>query len=155
MLELTVYDEDPNKKVEFLGKVGVPLLKIRNGEKRWYALKDRKLQHRAKGQILLEMEVVWNPVSVLFCMVLDRVWDLMGSGLQVRASIRTFNPKEEKYMSHENRFKRQTFMRNVMRVKNFAMAAMDVGAFIQSCFSWDSPPRSVLAFLVSTREAVF
>lgn len=27
-LELTVYDEDPNKKVEFLGKVAIPLLKV-------------------------------------------------------------------------------------------------------------------------------
>lgn len=27
-LEITVYDEDPNKKVEFLGKVAIPLLKV-------------------------------------------------------------------------------------------------------------------------------
>lgn len=34
-LELTIYDEDPNKKMEFMGKVAVPLLNIRNNEKRW------------------------------------------------------------------------------------------------------------------------
>ena len=28
VLEVTVYDEDQNKKVEFLGKVIIPLLKV-------------------------------------------------------------------------------------------------------------------------------
>lgn len=66
VLEVTVYDEDKDHKVEFLGKLAIPLLRIRNGERRWYALKDKKLTGRAKGnnpQILLEMDVVWNPVS--------------------------------------------------------------------------------------------
>lgn len=67
VLEVTVYDEDRDHKVEFLGKVAIPLLKIRNNEKRWYALKDKKLYSRAKGnfpQILLELSVIWNPVSM-------------------------------------------------------------------------------------------
>lgn len=49
VLEVTVFDEDRNNKVEFLGKIAVPLLRIRNGERKWYALKDKKLHHRAKG----------------------------------------------------------------------------------------------------------
>ncbi|KAG0437710.1 hypothetical protein HPB47_017321, partial [Ixodes persulcatus] len=61
VLELTVYDEDRDKKCEFLGKLAVPLIKIKNGEKKWYGLKDRKLKTRVKGQILLEMNVVYNP----------------------------------------------------------------------------------------------
>jgi hypothetical protein len=66
VLEVTVYDEDRDHKVEFLGKVAIPLLRIRNGEKKWYSLKDKKLHGRAKGncpQILMEMTVLWNPVS--------------------------------------------------------------------------------------------
>lgn len=49
VLDITVFDEDRDHKVEFLGRVMIPLLRIRNGEKRWYALKDKKMYSRAKG----------------------------------------------------------------------------------------------------------
>lgn len=49
VLEVTVFDEDRDHKVEFLGRVVIPLWRIRNGEKRWYALKDKKTFTRAKG----------------------------------------------------------------------------------------------------------
>ncbi|XP_067004496.1 multiple C2 and transmembrane domain-containing protein isoform X2 [Anabrus simplex] len=130
VLEVTVYDEDRDHKVEFLGKVAIPLLRIRNGEKKWYSLKDKKLHGRAKGncpQILLEMTVVWNPI---------------------RASIRTLNPKEEKYMQTEIKFKRQVFVRNVMRLKAIIMFFFDIGKYIQSCFEWESTPRSIIALIL-------
>ena len=60
------------------------LLQIKNGERKYYALKDKKLRRRAKGAILLEMEVIWN---------------------NPRAAIRTFNPREQKYMDQEQKFK--------------------------------------------------
>jgi hypothetical protein len=66
VLQVTVYDEDRDHRFEFLGAVSIPLLRIGNGQKRWYALKDRKLRFRAKGsnpQILLELNVVWNEVG--------------------------------------------------------------------------------------------
>lgn len=69
VLEVTVYDEDRDHRCEFLGAVVIPLLKIQNGQKRWYALKERKLRSRAKGQnpqILLELNVVWNEVRFPF-----------------------------------------------------------------------------------------
>lgn len=113
VLDITVFDEDRDHKVEFLGRVVIPLLRIRNGEKRWYALKDRKLRSRAKGnnpQILLEMNLVWNPI---------------------RACIRTLNPKEEKYMQSEVKFKRQVFVRNVLRLKVFIMYFYEFGKLFQ------------------------
>lgn len=72
ILDVTVYDEDRHHKTEFLGKISIPLWRIKNGEKKWYTLKDRKLIHPARGtnpQILLEMEVAWNPVRLLvYCL---------------------------------------------------------------------------------------
>jgi hypothetical protein len=82
-------------RFEFLGKLSIPLLKIESGRKKWYALKDKKMRCRAKGssggnpQILLEFELVWN---------------------STRAAIRTLNPKEERYMSSAEKFKRQERM---------------------------------------------
>ncbi|XP_039277384.1 multiple C2 and transmembrane domain-containing protein isoform X3 [Nilaparvata lugens] len=130
VLEVTVYDEDRDHKVEFLGKVAIPLLRIRNGEKKWYALKDKKLYGRAKGnspQILLEMTVIWN---------------------QLRACIRTLNPKEEKYMQPEVKFKRQVFVRNVMRLKVIIMWFIDISKFVQSCFEWESTMQSIVSLVL-------
>uniref|UniRef100_A0A915KEU7 C2 domain-containing protein n=1 Tax=Romanomermis culicivorax TaxID=13658 RepID=A0A915KEU7_ROMCU len=131
VLEVTVFDEDPNKKVEFLGKIAVPLLrrslKMTSGEKKWFALKDRKLQRRAKGKIQMQFDLIWN---------------------SIRAAIRTVNPKERKYMYQEEKFKRQIFMRNAMRVKSIIMEVVDISSFVQSCWSWESPARSVISFII-------
>ncbi|CAF4417721.1 unnamed protein product [Didymodactylos carnosus] len=62
VLEITVFDEDKNKTSEFLGKIAIPLLSIKNGEKKWYTLKDRKLLILAKGVIEIEMTVVYGNV---------------------------------------------------------------------------------------------
>lgn len=127
VLEVTIYDEDRDHKVEFLGKVSIPLLRIKNGDKKWYHLKDKKLTTRAKGQVMLEMEVVFNPL---------------------RACIRTFNPREEKYMLQEDKFQRKVFINNVLRVKAIIVMFLDVARYIQSCWDWESPVRSLLAFLI-------
>ncbi|RZC36102.1 C2 domain containing protein, partial [Asbolus verrucosus] len=130
VLDVTVFDEDRDHKVEFLGRVSIPLLRIRNGEKRWYALKDRKLRSRAKGnnpQILLEMTLLWNPI---------------------RGCIRTLNPREEKYMQSEVKFKRQVFVRNVLRLKVFIMYFYEFGKLFQNCFEWESKIQSFAALVV-------
>ena len=108
VLEITVYDEDKDHKYEFLGKVSIPLLKIKNNEKKWFMLKNKKLRGPAKGetpQILLEMFFVYN---------------------KIRASLRTLNPKQLKYEDRSDvKFKHSVFMRNVNRVKA-ATAQFDV-----------------------------
>uniref|UniRef100_A0A915B4D8 C2 domain-containing protein n=1 Tax=Parascaris univalens TaxID=6257 RepID=A0A915B4D8_PARUN len=127
VLEITIYDEDPNKKAEFLGKVAIPLLKIKNCEKRWYALKDRKLDQPTRGQVQIELDVIWNPI---------------------RAAVRTFNPREGKYMHAEPKFKRQVFMHNYSRLKNSLLYAIEAHDYVQSCFNWNSPRRSLSAFMI-------
>jgi hypothetical protein len=65
-LEVTVYDEDRDHKSDFLGRIIIPLWRIYTAEKKWYRLKNRKLGKGARGknpQILLEMELIWNPVG--------------------------------------------------------------------------------------------
>ncbi|CAG2175855.1 unnamed protein product, partial [Oppiella nova] len=132
VLEITVYDEDRDKKVEFLGKVAIPLLKIKNNEKKWFGLKDKKLLNRAKGQILLEMNVYYN---------------------KVKASIRTFNPRETKFIKPEQRFKRIVFIRNVSRIKGLIMEIYEILKLMNSCFQWESVSRSIISltiFLITT-----
>ena len=34
-LEVTIYDEDKDHKYEFLGRIRIPLLRIKNNEKKW------------------------------------------------------------------------------------------------------------------------
>ena len=130
VLQISVYDEDKNHKYEFLGKLAVPLLNIESGKKRWFALRDKKLRDRAKGnnpQILLQMNLHWNAL---------------------RAAIRTLNPKEEKYMATIEKFKRQVFLNNVMRIKAIIMEFVDMASFVESCLEWESPFRSIVAFVV-------
>ncbi|XP_050443111.1 multiple C2 and transmembrane domain-containing protein isoform X2 [Adelges cooleyi] len=129
VLEVTVFDEDPDYKVEFLGKVAIPLLSINNGVQKWYPLKDKKLRCRAKGnnpKILLEMRLVWNPL---------------------RAVIRTLNPKEEKYMQQETKFKTQTLINNVMRLKLLIMWLIEIGKYFEYWVEWESPLHTILVLI--------
>ncbi|KAI2807989.1 Multiple C2 and transmembrane domain-containing protein 2 [Blomia tropicalis] len=125
VLEVTVFDEDKDRS-EFLGKVAIPLLKIRNGEKRWYALKDKKLQNRVKGHIQLEFWISYN---------------------RFKASIRTMTPREKKYIEPEVKFKRSLFVRNAIRLKNVCLELVEWGQFMHSCIQWESPIRSLVAFI--------
>lgn len=59
-------------------------------------------------------------------------WNLnLFSALQVRAAIRTFTPREEKYMQTEQKFKRQVFIKNVNRLKSSIMDFYELGKFIK------------------------
>jgi len=115
-----------------LGKVKIPLLKIRNSERRWYSLKDKTLRKPAKGdhpQILLEMFFVYN---------------------KVRASIRTFNPKQIKYEDKSDiKFKHAIFMRNLNRIKA-ATAGFDPDvaiAELKSILAWENKPKTAGVFI--------
>ncbi|XP_044518689.1 multiple C2 and transmembrane domain-containing protein 1 isoform X2 [Gracilinanus agilis] len=127
VLEVTVYDEDRDRSADFLGKVAIPLLTIQNGEQKAYVLKNKQLTGPTKGVIYLEIDVIFNAV---------------------KASIRTLIPKEQKYIEEENRLSKQLLLRNFIRMKRCVMVLVNAAYYVNSCFDWDSPPRSLAAFVL-------
>ncbi|KAM6149123.1 multiple C2 and transmembrane domain-containing protein 1 isoform 2-T2 [Erethizon dorsatum] len=127
VLEVTVYDEDRDRSADFLGKVAIPLLSIQNGEQKAYVLKNKQLTGPTKGVIYLEIDVIFNAV---------------------KASLRTLIPKEQKYIEEENRLSKQLLLRNFIRMKRCVMVLVNAAYYINSCFDWDSPPRSLAAFVL-------
>ncbi|XP_059031469.1 multiple C2 and transmembrane domain-containing protein 1 isoform X4 [Mustela lutreola] len=82
----------------------------------------------------------------------DRSADFLGKVaiplLSVKASLRTLIPKEQKYIEEENRLSKQLLLRNFIRMKRCVMVLVNAAYFINSCFDWDSPPRSLAAFVL-------
>ncbi|XP_061855126.1 multiple C2 and transmembrane domain-containing protein 2 isoform X2 [Colius striatus] len=127
VLEVTVFDEDGDKPPDFLGKVAIPLLSIRNGKQSCYTLKNKDLERASKGVIYLELDVLFNPV---------------------KASIRTFKPREKRFTEENCKFSKKILSRNVDRVKKITMAIWNTIQFLRSCFLWESTVKSVIAFVV-------
>ncbi|XP_072272248.1 multiple C2 and transmembrane domain-containing protein 1 isoform X2 [Pyxicephalus adspersus] len=127
VLEVTVYDEDRDRSADFLGKVAIPLLSIQNGEQKAYVLKNKQLTGPTKGVIYLEIDVIFNAV---------------------KASLATLIPKEQKYVEEEPRLSKQLLLRNFIRMKRCVMVLINAAYYINSCFDWESPQRSLAAFLI-------
>ncbi|XP_056888890.1 multiple C2 and transmembrane domain-containing protein 1 isoform X13 [Takifugu flavidus] len=127
VLEVSVYDEDRDRSADFLGKVAIPLLNIQNGERKAYALKSKELTGPTKGVIFLEIDVIFNAV---------------------KAGLRTLIPMEQKYMEEEPRVSKQLLLRNFYRVRRCILFLINTGYYINSCFEWESPQRSICAFVL-------
>ncbi|XP_053180799.1 multiple C2 and transmembrane domain-containing protein 1 isoform X5 [Scomber japonicus] len=127
VLEVTVYDEDRDRSADFLGKVAIPLLNIQNGERKAYALKSKELTGPTKGVIFLEIDVIFNAV---------------------KAGLRTLIPIEQKYIEEEPKVSKQLLLQNFNRVRRCIMFLINTGCYINSCFEWDSPQRSICAFVL-------
>ncbi|KAM8886472.1 multiple C2 and transmembrane domain-containing protein 1-like isoform 4-T4 [Spinachia spinachia] len=127
VLEVSVYDEDRDRSADFLGKVAIPLLNIQNGERKAYALKSKELTGPTKGVIFLEIDVIFNAV---------------------KAGLTTLIPIEQKYIEEEPRVSKQLLLRNFNRVRRCIMFLINTGCFINSCFEWDSPQRSICALVL-------
>uniref|UniRef100_A0A8D3A774 Multiple C2 and transmembrane domain containing 1 n=1 Tax=Scophthalmus maximus TaxID=52904 RepID=A0A8D3A774_SCOMX len=104
----------------------VPLPQIQNGERKAYALKSKELTGPTKGVIFLEIDVIFNAV---------------------KAGLRTLIPIEQKYIEEEPRVSKQLLLHNFNRVRRCIMFLINTGCYINSCFEWDSPQRSICAFL--------
>uniref|UniRef100_A0A672PE57 Multiple C2 and transmembrane domain-containing protein 2-like n=1 Tax=Sinocyclocheilus grahami TaxID=75366 RepID=A0A672PE57_SINGR len=120
VLEVTVFDEDGDKAPDFLGKVALPLLSIRNGQQVACPLRKENLGGLSKGTIVLELEVIFN---------------------SIKASIRTFTPREQKFMEDNAKFSKKVLARNVLRVRNLYRAVCHANQFIKSCFHPPAVPH--------------
>ncbi|KAK6293962.1 hypothetical protein J4Q44_G00347920 [Coregonus suidteri] len=82
----------------------------------------------------------------------DKAPDFLGKVaiplLSVRAAIRTFTPKEKKFMEDNPKFSKKILARNVYRVRNLYRAVQSTFQYIKSCFQWESFQRSLIAFLI-------
>ncbi|KAM9306514.1 multiple C2 and transmembrane domain-containing protein 1 isoform 5-T6 [Pholidichthys leucotaenia] len=127
VLEVTVFDEDRDRSADFLGKIAIPLLKIRNAEQKAYLLKNKELTGPTKGFIFLEIEVIYNTV---------------------KAAMRTIVPAEQKYIEEEPKVSKQLLQQNFNRAKRCIMVLISFGTFINSCFEWESAQRSIISFVL-------
>ncbi|XP_027136890.1 multiple C2 and transmembrane domain-containing protein 1 isoform X3 [Larimichthys crocea] len=127
LLEVTVFDEDRDGTADFLGKVAIPLLDVRNGVQKCYVLKNKDLTGPTKGVIYLEIDVIYNVF---------------------KAAFRTINPAEQKYIEDEAKVSKQLLQQNLNRVKRCIMVLITCGSYINSCFQWESSVRSVVAFVL-------
>ncbi|XP_067430014.1 multiple C2 and transmembrane domain-containing protein 1 isoform X3 [Thunnus thynnus] len=127
VLEVTVFDEDRDRSADFLGKVAIPLLHIRNGEQKGYVLKNKELTGPSKGLIYLEVDVIYNTV---------------------KAALKTVVPAEQKYIEEEPKVSKHLLQQNFNRVKRCIMVLISYGTYINSCFEWESAQRSIISFVL-------
>eukprot|EP00090_Calanus_glacialis_P005273 TRINITY_DN14089_c0_g1_i1.p1 TRINITY_DN14089_c0_g1~~TRINITY_DN14089_c0_g1_i1.p1 ORF type:complete len:766 (-),score=211.93 TRINITY_DN14089_c0_g1_i1:70-2205(-) len=127
---VSVYDMDKNHKTELLGKLCVPLLNIESNTPKWFALKDKKLRGRAKGncpRIELEFDLKWNFLKAAFL---------------------TVNPKDEVYLKKSEKFKRRLLNNNVIRIKSILAEMKSTALALHSSINWESRAWTAGAFLV-------
>uniref|UniRef100_A0A8C4ZQY4 Multiple C2 domains, transmembrane 2b n=1 Tax=Gadus morhua TaxID=8049 RepID=A0A8C4ZQY4_GADMO len=127
VLEVTIFDEDGDKAPDFLGKTAIPLLMAPNRQQITLPLKKENLGSLSKGVLTLELELLFNPV---------------------RASVRTFSPKETRFIEDNPKFSKKILGRNITRVRTLIRAVLSTGRYVKSCFQWESTQRSITAFLV-------
>ncbi|KAM7392347.1 hypothetical protein PAMA_007457 [Pampus argenteus] len=127
VLEVSVFDEDRDRSADFLGKVAIPLLHIRNGELKGYVLKNKGLTGPTKGTIYLEVDVIYNTV---------------------KAALKTVVPAEQKYIEEEPKVSKHLLQQNFNRVKRCIMVLISYGMYINSCFEWESAQRSIISFVL-------
>lgn len=127
MLEVTVYDEDPNNKVEFLGKVAIPLLKVRpissmalvviligsvvDPQRRAALVRPQGSQTPPPGQGPNPHGTRSESVVSGWAAGIRRVSKVVFNPF--KAAIRTFNPREIKFIPTQSKFKRVNNLRSL------------------------------------------
>lgn len=65
----------------------------------------------------------------------------------MKAVLRSFKPKEQKYSGHDNKFKRTLLMKNIARLRAFT-PNVNIPLYMEYFLSWESPVLSASVFLV-------
>ncbi|KAK1792185.1 hypothetical protein P4O66_012137 [Electrophorus voltai] len=165
VLEVTVYDEDRDRSADFLGKVSIPLLSIQNGERKAYALKSKEMTVPTKGVIFLEMDVIYNavkaglrtliPIEQKYIEEEPRVSKQNGQSSRCGGQDERSGPRPvprlqvlERGVTEPCLSPYQLLLRNFNRVRRCFMVLFNAACYVNSCFEWESPQRSICAFLL-------
>uniref|UniRef100_A0A3Q4I1A6 Multiple C2 domains, transmembrane 2a n=1 Tax=Neolamprologus brichardi TaxID=32507 RepID=A0A3Q4I1A6_NEOBR len=127
VVELTVFDENGDKAPNFLGKVAIPLLTVKNGQEITLLLKKEKLGSTSKGTITLVLEVIYNKVKI------KSTWS------------KIVNPKEAKLTEETIKFNKKVILIGFCKIFTAVLSTLQ---YIKSCFQWESTQRSLIAFLI-------
>ncbi|XP_054932586.1 multiple C2 and transmembrane domain-containing protein 1-like isoform X2 [Dermacentor andersoni] len=128
VLQVTVLTDV--KKQEFLGTVAFPLISVDSRKKQWYALKDESYEKTTGGFILLEIDLIYNPVKAIIGCFKDK-----GPGPPAL---------------NDTELTRSALTRNMSRVKAVYQRYKRTKRFVLGCFRWESIPRSVIALTLFT-----
>ena len=102
-------------------------MKINNGEKKWLSLKDRKCVLPVKGIVEIEATLIYTNVKDRFVQ-----WDLTSDVFQVKAIIRTFNPRQVRYYQQDGKFRVGVSVRRATDVSLMESVSLGVQAAYQS-----------------------
>ena len=73
---------------------------------------------------------------------------------QVKAVLRTFNPRQVRYYQADGKIRVAVFKQHINRARNMLMNVVNLVKFIDYCFQWENPLLSFSAFMVKTNEYV-
>ncbi|CAH8432071.1 unnamed protein product [Heterobilharzia americana] len=134
ILEVYMYEEGKDTS-EVIGRVSFPLIQLVNRRQKWYALKDKSLTTLAKGSLLLETIIIYNPL---------------------RASLRAIYPKEKRYYVEDSKVKLRDLtkkhlpliQRNIDRLTPFIDDFKRCRQVIKALCSWERPFLSFFTLVI-------
>ncbi|XP_053514842.1 multiple C2 and transmembrane domain-containing protein 2 isoform X2 [Artibeus jamaicensis] len=129
VLEVTVFDEDGDKPPDFLGKVSIPLLSIRDGQTNCYVLKNKDLEQAFKGVIYLEMDLIYNPI---------------------KASIRTFTPREKRFVEDSRKLSKKVFL---VTVWNFELYMIPMALLLLFVYNFIRPMKGKVGSMQDCQDS--
>ncbi|CAH8430883.1 hypothetical protein MS3_00010025 [Schistosoma haematobium] len=133
VLEVHVYEEGKESS-ELTGCISFPLIQLVNRRQKWYALKDKSLTTLAKGSILLQTIIIFNPL---------------------KASIRALYPKEKRLFVEDSKVKLRDFtkkhlpllQRNIDRLTPYIDYIKKSGQAFHKLYSWERPFVSLISLI--------